>query len=528
MTVALSEPKKLNRRERKAERARITTAIEQARPISLVASAATVRVSTQWANMRWGGTDWQQEGWMHYDTCPEFHSGVELKANALGRARLIGVDIDPDSGEPRTQPTENADVRDIMGMLFGGPTGQSQALTAMGRHLSVAGDLFVLATDQPDADQTTWEILGTTEVTAQGNGRINVTQLDGLPRPVDTDNELLFRVWQPHPSRRWDADSMARPLLPVLRELASLTAMVSATVKSRLASAGILWLPDELSVPTTSGPVVENSQVRTEAAGANAWLDLITEAMTAPIQDPDSAAAVVPLVATVKGDLIEKISHMEFGRDLDAMIEPLRTAGVSRLAVGMSLPAEYLNGQGDINHWTGWLIAEDFNRLYLAPVLELIADALTRYYLRPALRARGIDPDLFAVYFDLTALQPQQISVANAQAAYDAGLLKESEYMAVLGFSPAQMADNMERGRRLIVQLVQTQPDSLAALVPVLTQMFPGAPHPVVPALPAAPIRETVSVPDPGAAGDPAAAVPGPPGGAGSPPPPPPALGAPK
>jgi hypothetical protein len=246
---------------------------------------------------------------------------------------------------------------------------------------------------------------------------------------------------------------------------------------------------------TTTDPLTEQSQVRANAGTANAWLDLITEAMTAPIQDPDSAAAVVPLVATVKGDLIEKISHMQFGRDLDAMIEPLRMSGVQRLAVGMSLPAEYLNGQGDINHWTGWLIAEDFNRLYLAPVLQIIADALTRYYLRPALRARGVDPERYAVWFDLDALVSQQITVENATLAYQAGLLSEIEYMSVLGFSSSQMATPAERGRRLIEQLMATQPDSLAALVPVLSQLFPGSPGVDVPALPAAPVRETVSVP---------------------------------
>lgn len=509
MTMVEAEHK-LSRKERRRARAQYTEVAEGNRgPTSLVASAAAVRVSAQWTNMKWGGTDWQQEGWLHYDTCPEFHSGVDLKANALGRARLIGVPIDSETGEPGTQPSEDADVRDIMGLLFGGSTGQSQALTSMGRHLSVAGDLFVLATDQPDRDDTTWEILGSTDVTAS-QSKIMVKQLDGLPREVDTDEELLFRVWQSHPARRWEADSMAKALLPVLRELASLQAMVSATVKSRLASAGILWLPDELSLPTTTtAGLTENHQTRSDAATANAWLDLITEAMTAPIQDPDSASAVVPLVATVKGELIAQIRHDQFGRDLDAMIEPLRTAGVQRLAVGMTLPAEYLTGQGDINHWTGWLIAEDFNRLYLAPVLELIADAVTRFYLRPALRARGrADAELFAVSFDLDRLVTQQITVENATTAYQAGLLGELEYMAVLGFTPGQMANPAERGRRLLVSLMTTQPDALGALVPVLAQLFPGAPNVAVPVLPAAPIRETVTLPLPAAASTPAALPP--------------------
>jgi hypothetical protein len=443
---------------------------------SLVASAVNVRVTAGFSNIRWGATDWQQEGWLHYDNCPEFGAGVRLMAWALSRARLIAVDIDPITGDPGTQPTKDADVAEIMGDLFGGPAGQSQALKMIGKHLTVAGDLWVLATDNPDLDQATWEVLGTTEVSATSADRIVVEQMNGLPREIDTENELLVRIWEPHPKRRWEADAATRSLLPVLRELAALTNMVSATVKSRLASSGILWIPEEIQLPKpTAGPAADDTQVRSESAGAQGWLDLITEAMIAPIRDPDSAQAVVPLVSLVKGDLIEKITHMEFGRDLDQMIQPLRDACVLRLAVGMDLPPEKLTGSGDINHWGQWSITEDFAKQYIAPKLELVAAALTTYYLAPALRARRRNPRPFAIYFDLNRLLPNQINVDNAVKAWDAGLLKELAYMEALGFAASDIADSEERARRLITELLSHgNPQTLAEVGQAIAALFPG------------------------------------------------------
>lgn len=443
---------------------------------SLVASAVNVRVTQGFQNTRWGATEWQQEAWLHYDTCPEFSSGVTLIANACSRARLIGVDIDPVTGDPAEQASTDPDVADIMSQLFGGVSGQSQALHTLAQHLTVAGDCWALATDDPDLDQSTWEILSTSAVTATSATQIMVEQMNGIPRRLDVDNELLMRLWRPHPKRRWEADAATRALLPVLRELAALTAMVSATVKSRLSSAGILWIPEEITLPKpTPAKADDDTQGRSESAGAAAWLDLITEAMVAPIRDPDSASAVVPMISTVKGDLIEKIKHMEFGRDLDQMIEPLRESCVKRLSVGMDLPPAKLLGIETANHWTGWLISEDFAREYLSPLLELIADAITRFYLRPALEARGRRAGMFAVYFDLSRLFPRQVSIDNATKAYEAGLLAEDEYLEALGFSVGQKASSEERARRLIMELVQHgNPQTLAEIGAAITALFPG------------------------------------------------------
>lgn len=464
----------LTRRKNKTDRQLQLVANDA--PASLTAAAVNVKAANGFQNLRLGGSDWQQEGWLHYDSCPEFHAGVNIIAYNLSRAKLFGVEVDPVSGELATQATDDPDVMEIMREFFGGPTGQSQALDRLGRHLSVAGDSWTLASPNADYDGSLWEILATTDVTGS-NGRLMVQQLNGTPREIDTDYELLIRMWRPHPKVRWQADSMTRSLLPVLRELASLTAMVSATIKSRLASSGILWLPEDISLPAASTANTGDTDQQRSATtgGATVWLEIITEAMTAPIRDPDSASAVVPLVALVKGDSIAKIQHMEFGRDLDQTIEPLREACVRRLAVGMDMPPEVLTGLSTANHWSAWTITEEFAKAFLAPLLELICDAATNFYLRPALAARGRISADYAIGFDLSALFPRQLSVDDATLAYNAGILKEEKYLEVLGFSAADMADPQERARRLITEMISRgNPQTIAELATTIEILFPG------------------------------------------------------
>lgn len=475
----------MSRRERRqARRVEIETVN---RPAVLVAAAVNVRVTNGFQSMRLGAADWQDELWAHYDTCPEFRQAVNIKAYNLSRARLIGVEIDPVTGQPGTTPTDDPDVVDIMSQFFGGPVGQSQMLDAYARNMEVAGDSWALATDNPDWDDATWSVLSSGDVTGTTGSasRIMVTEMDGLPREFREGEELLFRMWRPHPRRRWEADSSAKALLPVLRELAALSAMVSATVKSRLASAGILWIPEEITLPAAINQTQQNGPSQTANAGvANQWLDLITESMVTPIRDPDSASAVVPMVSLAKAEYIEKIKHMSFGRDLDITIEPLRQTCIKRIAVGVDMPPTVLTGMEAANHWTGWTITEDFAKAYLAPPLELASEAATRFYLRPALEARGRDPRMFAIYFDLSSLYPRQISVDNAQKAYEAGELKREKYMAVLGFGPEDMADPEERAQRLVEDMVRRgNPQMALELAQAIQHLYPGV---IINALPAA------------------------------------------
>lgn len=505
----MTAPTKLNRRERRRVRQAELAAADEPLIASITAAAVNVRVSQNWQNMRWGGTEWATEAWAHYDSVPEFHSGVNIGANNLSRARLLGVNIDPETGEAGTQPTDDPDVREIMGELFGGPTGQSQALAQLYRLIDVGGEGWVLATDNPDLDRSAWEILPASAVTASpGSQVITIMQMNGMPRQFDDEHELLVRIWQPHPVRRWEADSSARSLLVVLRELQALTAMVSATVKSRLASAGILWIPEEITLPKANRAPNGVTMQRTQNGGAEGWLDLITEAMIAPIKDPDSASAVVPLIAMAKAQYIDKVTHMDFGKDLDGEIEPLRQACVKRLAIGMNLPPSILLGTEVANHWTAWEIAEDYARAYLAPKLELIADALTEYYLRPALKMRGRDADQFAIGFDLDKLLSKQISVENAQLAWEAGFLSEQAYAEVLGFNESQMANQQERARRLITELLaRGNPQTLAEVAGTIALLFPGIQVKPV-AIPGAPPSVNVGAAKPAPA---PAAIAGPP-----------------
>jgi hypothetical protein len=180
--------------------------------------------------------------------------------------------------------------------------------------------------------------------------------------------------------------------------------------------------------------------------------------MTAPISDPDSAAAVVPIVAQINGDRIQNgIRHDKFGYELDSAIQPMREAAIRRIATGLDLPAEMLLGLGGTNHWSAWQISEAFAKTAIGGgIFELLCAAITTFDLRPALGDRG---DKFAVSADLTALLPDQIDKDDARALYGAGLLSDEAYMTALGFNPdADRPRGEARLDRLVMQSILPNP----------------------------------------------------------------------
>lgn len=460
---------RIRRRERRGAPAAAITVRQPPRALLAAAIGVTAKLSYG-SKIKPGATAWQDEAWAHYDTCPELHAAGQIVANACARAQLIAVDVDPDTGVPSTAPTDDREAGGAIADLFGGPTGQSQAQAAIGLHMTIAGECYAVAlVDENDIAGATaaWEILSVSAVHGTAGDTIVIDRPDGSQRTL-RDGDLLIRIWRPHPRRYWEADSPVRALLPVLRELAQLTAQVTAVTKSRLAGAGILWLSDQIEPPPTAD---EDGQDEDTGTGtAQSWSEYLTAAMVEPIRDPDSAAAVVPIIAQVSQDAIEHgIRHDQFRQDLDTSIQPLREANIRRLGLGLDMPPEMLLGLGDVNHWGQWQITEAFVKSSPGAIFELVCDALTTGYLRPALSPERAA--LFAVGVDLTDLLPDQTDDAAAKELYDAGLLSEDEYMASRNFDPKrQKADPDERLFRLALDLLRLNPtaEMASALGPLL------------------------------------------------------------
>lgn len=437
---------------------------------ALTAAAVTVAVNNPPSHVIWGGAGWQQEIWAHYDTTPELHKSAAIVGHAFSQAKMIAVDVDPLTLEPGKEPTDDPVATALVARLFGGPTGRAQAQKQIGIHLTGPGECWVLASDvMPDADQQTWQIISVSEVTKSGN-IIRIQNLDGTMRNLQ-ETELLFRLFNPHPKMRWQADSPSRALLPVFRELAGLSAQIMASIKSRLATGGLFLIPASTAPPFTMDEFGEQVPF-----GAQGWIKTLADAMTTAIANPEDPSSLVPIIMTIPDEVLKLfIDPIRFVQEIMAEVQPLREAARQRIGMGMDAPLEALVGMGDVNHWSAWFIDESWVKGPLAGLLSLPADAFTTHYLRPGLRIAGRNPNLFAIAFQ-TDHMIVQANEENAKWAYTNGILSERATLEALHFDPDRdAADLDERERKLLEQMIgRGNPQTVQELAGMIKILYPN------------------------------------------------------
>lgn len=424
--------------------------------------------------------DWQRDAWDLYDTVPELRFGVSWIANACSRARLYVGLIDSDgSSEPipvDTEPDEDGviDTAAVQALapleeLGGGQLGQSEMLRRIATHLNVPGESYLVGFDHPDTHERTWLVCSSDEIQSTGAG-VKIASPDMPNEFIDIDpaSSTLLRIWRPHPRQAHMADSPILALRQPLRELVDLSAHITASAESRLAGAGVLFVPDELTTPSPE-----------QSEGANPlhpdpFTASLIEAMAAPLKNRDSASAVVPLVVRGPAEAGDKMKHLSFSTPLDEHVQELRESAIRRVATGMDMPPEVLTGMGDSNHWSAWQVEEAAVKLHIEPLLALICDSLTANFLQPALEAMGVeDFTKYAIWFDSTELTMRPNRSPEAMQAHEAGLIGDDAARREIGFSDEDAPSREEQQRALITKIVTAAPSLAPSLLPFLGIVIP-------------------------------------------------------
>jgi hypothetical protein len=117
----------------------------------------------------------------------------------------------------------------------------------------------------------------------------------------------------------------------------------------------------------------------------------LAESMRRSLQEPGSAAAQVPLVVEVRQSSPNAFKLIKFDSELNKEVTELARKAIGRVAGGLNLPREVLEGMGDSNHWSAWQVAEETYRTHLLPALDAIADGPHLRVLLPDAAPRGID-----------------------------------------------------------------------------------------------------------------------------------------
>ncbi|WP_328856900.1 hypothetical protein OG579_17030 [Williamsia herbipolensis] len=422
---------------------------------------------------------WQTEVWGLRHEVPELRFVADRQASAASQCRLF-IGQTPKPGDEPVPLDDSAPqvLRELNESMFGQLAQTQQAMFRAAQQVVNGGETELLVSVDDD-QRWSWSAWAPNEVT--GSAVTGWAIREGTQsRPINPDRELLVRSWRPAPEQIMFADSPVRSLLPVLRELVSLTKYVSAQMDSRLAGAGLLLVP--AGIKPMGGQFDEQNKTLTFAQA-------LAETMMVPLVDRDDASSMVPLIAEVEPALIEKIRHITFASTLDPHAAELRSELIRRIGLGMDTDPSVLLGQGEANHWSGWLIAEDEVRLSVAPVAAIICHSLTQFWLSSLLTEMGLSPAdaaRYQVWFDASPLELRPDRSKDAQTLHTQRIVGAATARRESGFNDGDAPTAEELRYAVLQDLLTARPELAEAILPAMgiNLALPEIVTPTTPALP--------------------------------------------
>ena len=374
---------------------------------------------------------WQWESFRYYQTIGEIWFCAQFYSRALQQLRLfVGVkDKSGEIDEVDNNPAAMAILDDVQDP-GGGRTGM---LAAYGQLQWLIGEGYMLVTpsDDPSEPRNSWEFVSPSELQVWQGCYLLRQQSPGLPirnikyaedpskwDPTDPDTGIAYRYWRRSPQFSAQADAPMRGCLLLCDELERLTAAVRARAVSRLAGAGILKVPDEISQPPLEAVGDENPQ-------EDIFLRDLINAAVNPISDPGTASAVVPMIVRGAAEYLKELQMLQIHNPEETYPEEgLRSECIRRIALSLDFPPEVLLGTADVNRWNAWQIDEQTWKVHLAPVARQFCENLTSSYFRPAAREEGIENwENLVVWFDAADVVNHPDRSKDAKDLYALGAL---------------------------------------------------------------------------------------------------------
>ena len=383
---------------------------------------------------------WQHEIWQMFEDVGEFAFGSMWQANVCSRARLVVKKRKAD-GTLESLPANHRGVI-ALNQLTGGTEGQGEFIRMTALHLGVAAECYLVnrkmtKDDAPlrevKANEYVWEVVGTEEINDNG-GVWSITYENGRTVTLE-EKDTVIRVWMPHPRNRFNAYSLSKSALPVLREIRGFDAHIAAQQDSRLTGNGLMLFPAEMTLkPPQSWDV--GSDPTTADIVTSVFLDAVAQSRAMR----GTAEAQVPVMLTPPAEFIDKIKHVKFWTEFDAKVIDGRKDSLVRLATTIDLPKEVVTGAGDMNRWGAWQVEESAIKVHIEPKLDMLAGLITRLYLQPALK-----DDTLVVTVDTAVLRLRPNRSKEALELQDRGLLNAAATLRETGFDPeADAMDDME------------------------------------------------------------------------------------
>ena len=340
----------------------------------------------------------------------------------------------------------------------------------------------------PNAEAPIWEIVSVLEIQKTTMGRWEISHDNGTWITLGKDDPVI-RMWNPDPADRREAWSPFRSLLPTLQEIEFLTQHIFTQVRSRLMSAGVWFLPNNLTFAPPPPDAVEGGAEAIAAMNEAEQFMMSLAAAGMSLLDGDEVS--FPNVVMADSAALEAIDQrklIQFWSEIDDAAMVLRSDAVRRFALGMDLPPEQVLGSsglavtgaggsaGSVNHWGVWANEEQTISAHIEPALDDFVGTLSSAFLHVA-----VPGTLLVIAYDTATLRLRQDRSKEAIELYDRGLLKGEVTIRETGFDPDNdMMDEKEFKRWILVKLASgsATPEMMNAAIALLgvTLPMPEAP----------------------------------------------------
>lgn len=415
---------------------------------------------------------WQIQAYRHVNICGEARYAVTLFAAMAGRAE-IGVSDANSLGRKPVWVTSGTEV-DALNELAPSVRDRAKLIRDFMTHWVIGGECYLIARDRLDIDPEyessrrntpVWEIVGVTELRKIGMDEWSVRHDNGNYVALKPGDPVI-RMWNPDPANRREAWSPFRSLLPTLREIEWLTRHIFTQVRSRLMSAGVWFLPENMTFPPPPPDAVEGgAEALAEMNEAEQFMLSLANISMQQLDDDEVSMPAVVMADPIALANIDQNKLIKFWSNIDDKAMTLRTDAIRRFALGMDLPPDQVLGssgltvnegraQGATNHWGMWANQEQTISDHIEPALDYFVGVLTVSFLKNAVPKTDK-----VIAYDSARMRLRQDLSQTAIEWYDRGVLKAEVALRETGFDPENdMMDDKEHRIWLLNQLVKGSP----------------------------------------------------------------------
>lgn len=453
---------------------------------------------------------WQREAYRQINICGEARYAATLFSAMAGRAE-IGVSEPQTIGRKATWVKSGPEV-DAFAELVPNVRARSKLIRDFMLHHVIAGECYLIArpaqpddpgyiepaSDEelsavdifdpgfdpdsaPDANPEQpdiWEIVAVTELQKTGNVW-KVRYNDGKYIELTDGEQPIIRLWNPDPENRREAWSPFRSMLPTLKEIEWLTGHIFAQIKSRLVSAGVWFIPNNITFPEPP-PEAVNGGADAIAKMNEAEKFMVSLAASA-MGELDADEVAFPTVVMADAEALANVDQsklIQFWSEIDSKAMNGRSDAVRRFALGMDLPPEQVLGSsgiavsgssgsaGSVNHWGVWANEEQTISAHIEPALDIFVSTLTTAFLQPA--CPGTEKVLA---YDTSTLRLRQDRSKESIELFDRGLLKGEIAVRENGFDPEMdMMNDAEYKRWVLGKMLSATftPEQMAVAAKLL------------------------------------------------------------